>query len=70
VLARKLILEVEHPKYGTIRQVGSPIKMDGVIKHPTPGPALGQHTEEVMAEVLGYSDERVSSLRAEGAFGK
>jgi len=70
VLARKLILEVEHPEYGTIRQVGSPIKMDGVIEHPTPGPALGQHTNEVMAEVLGYSDERVSSLRKEGAFGK
>ena len=70
VLARKMILEVEHPEYGVIRQVASPIKMDGVIEHPTPGPALGQHTDEVLTGLLGYSDERVSSLRANGAFGK
>ena len=70
VLARKMILEVEHPEYGIIQQVASPIKTEGVIEHPTPGPGLGEHTDEVMAEVLGYSSERVSSLRAEGAFGK
>jgi crotonobetainyl-CoA:carnitine CoA-transferase CaiB-like acyl-CoA transferase len=70
VLARKMILEVEHPEYGTIQQVASPIKTEGVIEHPTPGPGLGEHTDEVMAEVLGYSNEQVSSLRAEGAFGK
>jgi len=61
---------VEHPEYGIIQQVASPIKTEGVIEHPTPGPGLGEHTDEVMAEVLGYSNERVSSLRAEGAFGK
>ena len=65
-----MILEVEHPEYGAIRQVASPIKTDGVIERPTPGPALGQHTDEVLAEVLGYTDERVSSLRVEGAFGR
>jgi len=70
VLARKMILEVKHPEYGMIRQIGSPIKTDGVVENPMPGPNLGQHTDEVMAGVLGYSDERVSSLRAEGAFGK
>ena len=69
VLARKMILEIEHPEYGAIRQVASPIKTDGVIERPTPGPALGQHTDEVLVEVLGYTDERVSSLRAKGAFG-
>ena len=69
VLARQMILEVEHPEYGVIRQVASPIKMDGVIERPTPGPSLGQHTVEVLTETLGYSDDRVSSLRSEGAFG-
>ncbi|MBT3943077.1 MAG: CoA transferase [Chloroflexi bacterium] len=69
VLARKMILEVEHPEYGTMRQVASPIKTEGMIEKPTPGPGLGEHTDQVLAEVLGYSDERVSSLRAEGAFG-
>ncbi|MDA1258056.1 MAG: CoA transferase [Chloroflexi bacterium] len=69
VLARKMILEVEHPEYGTVRQVASPIKTDGVIERPAPGPALGQHTDEVLLDVLGYSNERVLALRSEGAFG-
>ncbi len=69
VLARKMILEVEHPEYGTIRQVASPIKTEGVIEKPTPGPNLGEHTEQVLKEVLGYSVDRVSLLRSEGTFG-
>ncbi len=70
VLARKMIIEIEHPEYGTIKQVASPIKTEGMIEHPTPGPGLGEHTDQVMTEVLGYSTDQVSSLRAEGAFGK
>ena len=70
VLARKMIIEIEHPGYGTIKQVASPIKTEGMIEHPTPGPGLGEHTDQVMTEVLGYSTDQVSSLRAEGAFGK
>jgi crotonobetainyl-CoA:carnitine CoA-transferase CaiB-like acyl-CoA transferase len=35
---------------------------------PTKAPTLGQHTDEVLRE-LGYDDERIAALRAEGAFG-
>ena len=37
---------------------------------PTPAPTVGQHTDEVLPEVLGYDAERVAALRAAGAFGR
>lgn len=66
--ARHLILELEHQKYGKIRTVGSPINIDGdpVTVSATPGPMLGEHTEQVLTE-LGYDAEMIASLRAQGA---
>ena len=67
VLAREMIIEVDHPEYGVIREVGNPVKMAGGIDRPSPAPRLGQHTDEVLTDVLGYDGERVAALRAEGA---
>ncbi len=67
VVARGLIVESEHPAYGRIRQVGSPIKTDGAITEPAPGPSLGQHTDEVLRELLGYPAARIVELRSAGA---
>ena len=67
VLARGLIVESEHPVYGRIRQVGSPIKTEGAITAPAPGPSLGQHTDEVLGGILGYLPARIAELRAAGA---
>ena len=36
---------------------------------PTKAPTVGQHTEEVLRDVLGYDDERIAELRAAGALG-
>ena len=41
--------------------------MAGGIERPSPAPRLGQHTDEVLTDVLGYDGERVAALRAEGA---
>jgi len=41
VRAREMVLEVEHPHFGRIREVASPIRTDGEIRHPAPAPALG-----------------------------
>jgi formyl-CoA transferase len=58
------IVEVDHPKRGKYLSVGNPIKMSDSITEVTRSPLLGEHTEEVLAE-LGYSKEEVAELRAE-----
>jgi crotonobetainyl-CoA:carnitine CoA-transferase CaiB-like acyl-CoA transferase len=70
VRAREMIVEVEHPEYGTIREVASPIRTEGVAVRPARAPRLGEHTEEVLRDVLGYGPERVAALRASGALGR
>jgi crotonobetainyl-CoA:carnitine CoA-transferase CaiB-like acyl-CoA transferase len=67
VAAREMVVEVEHPKAGTVKTLGLPVKFS-----QTPGgvtraaPTFGQHTREVLAG-LGYSTERIDALLAEGA---
>lgn len=70
VRAREMILEVRHPHWGTIREVATPIKTDGVIRQPAPAPALGEHTEAILGEILGYGRQTIARLRAEGVIGK
>ncbi len=70
VRARQMILEVEHPEWGTIREVASPVKTEGAIRNPAPAPALGEHTEAILSEILGYGSQTIARLRAEGVIGK
>ncbi|HEX3175979.1 MAG TPA: CoA transferase [Methylomirabilota bacterium] len=69
VLARDMIIEVKHPRFGVLREVASPVKTAGAIVTPTPAPALGQHTDELLRELLEYSPARIAELRASGALG-
>ena len=51
-------------------QLPSPIKyLDTEVPMPTKAPTVGQHTEDVLREVLGFDDERIGVLRASGAIG-
>ena len=51
-------------------QVPSPIKVIGEeLPLPTKAPTAGQHTDEVLRDVLGYDADRIAALRAEGALG-
>jgi len=67
VAANELITELEHPQFGRVRQVGTPVKLSR-----TPGaarstaPEHGQHTEEVLL-AAGYSWHEIAALRAKGA---
>jgi len=69
IRARGMILEVEHPEFGTLREVASPIKTEGAGAHPTPAPRLGEHTDAILGDLLGYTPERIAALHASGVFG-
>ncbi|MFN2229512.1 MAG: CaiB/BaiF CoA transferase family protein [Anaerolineae bacterium] len=65
---RGMIAEVNQPGMGPVEIVGSPFHLSetpGTVR--TPAPTLGQHTEEVLCEVLGYERERIEELIEIGA---
>ncbi len=67
VRQRRMVVEMRHPRLGPIPTLGTPIKVDGEMDLPViPPPALGQHTEAVLRELLGYPAEQVAALREEG----
>jgi formyl-CoA transferase len=63
---REMIVEPDYPVRGSFVTVGCPIKLSGspvLVKSP---PTLGQHTEEVLAELMGYDAAKVRRLREDG----
>ena len=69
VLARDMIVEVEHPAFGTLREVRSPVRTEGEIRQPRRAPRLGEHTDSILRDVLGYSDGTIARLRSAGVIG-
>ena len=68
VLARQMLVEMRHPKIGKLKIVGSPMKLSETpVQYRIPPPFLGEHTEEVLREVLGYGPEEIRCLREEKA---
>jgi formyl-CoA transferase len=65
--AREMFVDITHPKAGAMKITGSHIKFsDTKSGVRTPAPLLGQHTEEVCAELLGLSPEQVAAYKHEG----
>lgn len=62
-----MVVKVEHAKGGTVELVGNAIKMsatgDDLRRQFTSPPLLGQHTDEVLSGLLGYSEEQIEELR-------
>jgi crotonobetainyl-CoA:carnitine CoA-transferase CaiB-like acyl-CoA transferase len=64
VLARDMVVQLNHPTAGAIRVNGVPIKLSstpGEVNQPPP--LLGQHTEAILSEILGYPANQIAELR-------
>ena len=61
------VVEVDHPTRGKYLTVGNPIKLSDSPSDVKRSPLLGEHTDEVLREVLGLKDEEIQAARAQGA---
>jgi crotonobetainyl-CoA:carnitine CoA-transferase CaiB-like acyl-CoA transferase len=68
-VARGDMVEIDHPRFGSVRQVASPLRLSGTERPLQRAPFRGEHTRELLRSVCGYSDEELETLRAAGAFG-
>lgn len=57
------VVEIDHPTRGKYRSVGNPIKLSDCPTEVKRSPLLGEHTEEILTEVLGYSTEEIAKFR-------
>jgi formyl-CoA transferase len=63
------VVEVDHPKRGKYLSVGNPIKLSDSITEVKRSPLLGEHTDEILREVLKLDDKRIAEIKASGALG-
>ena len=61
------IVEVEHPERGTYLTVGNPVKLSDSPSEVVRSPLLGEHTDEILREVVGLSDNDIAAARDAGA---
>ena len=68
VRGRDMYVELDHPQRGKWWNVGMPIKLSASPAKIERSPTLGEHTDEVLTEVLGYDAAKVAALKSAGAF--
>jgi formyl-CoA transferase len=61
------VVEVDHPTRGKYLTVGNPIKMSDSPTEVGRSPLLGEHTEEILRDVLGYTPDEIAQIKASGA---
>ena len=70
VQARHLKFEMQHPRAGAIPLIANPIRMSQTpVQYRHVPPAIGQHTQEVLSQVLGLSADELTALTQQGVFG-
>ncbi len=66
ILHRKMVVEVEYPGVGRIKQLGTPMKFSETpCEIRSPPPSFGEHTEEILKQ-LGYAEAEILDMRQEG----
>jgi crotonobetainyl-CoA:carnitine CoA-transferase CaiB-like acyl-CoA transferase len=61
--AREMVVEMPHPTAGAVRLLGSPLKLSqSPVAYRRPPPLLGEHTREVLRDVLGMDEEEIRDL--------
>lgn len=67
-LARNMVVEMEHDQCGPIKMVNTPVKYsESEPRIRTPPPTLGQHTIEVLRDVLGFEQAKIAAFKEKGA---
>jgi formyl-CoA transferase len=61
------VVEVDHPTRGPYLTVGNPIKLSDSIADVRRSPLLGEHTDEVLRDVLKYADREIEAIKGSGA---
>lgn len=64
------IVEVDHPVRGKYLSVGNPIKLSDSPTEVARSPLLGEHTQEILRDVLGFDERRIEEIAASGAIGE
>ena len=67
MLARNMVKEIEHPTCGPMKLVNTPVKYS--YSEPsirTPPPLLGQHTDEILRDIVGMDESEIEDLKTEG----
>jgi crotonobetainyl-CoA:carnitine CoA-transferase CaiB-like acyl-CoA transferase len=67
--ARNLVVETEHERFGTVKQLASPVRVGSEPVTHRRAPKRNEDAEHVLAGLLGYDADRVAELAAAGAFG-
>ncbi len=68
LIGRNFFVELEHPEVGVRKHAGIPWRMsDSESRVKSPAPAIGQHTEEVLRQILGYDEAEMRKLSEAGA---
>jgi formyl-CoA transferase len=63
------VVEVDHPTRGKYLSVGNPVKLSDSSSEVVRSPLLGEHTDEILSEVLNYTEEEIAEIHASGAVG-
>ncbi|NQU61564.1 MAG: formyl-CoA transferase [Rhodospirillales bacterium] len=61
------VVEIDHPERGSYLSVGNPIKLSDSPSDVERSPLLGEHTDEILKDVVGLSDEEIKAAKEEGA---
>lgn len=69
VEARGLVVEADHPRYGTVKTLASPVRVGSERTKPRRAPQRGEDTNSVLAEVAAMSHQEIERARIAGAFG-